>query len=170
MKWIWKQPLKQMKLKQIWDYWKCLWFIRIKCIWKPRREWWNLKENVILKIDISRDKKSLNKPISIEEMDKNIKESSHKMSPRLGTSLVVHWLRTHLPMQGTRVRFLVQEDPTWHRATKPMHHNYWACALEPTSYNYWARVLQLLKPACLEPMLLNRRSHCSEKPTHCNEK
>ena len=41
-----------------------------------------------------------------------------------GTSLVVQWLRIHLPMQGTRVRALVREDPTCHGATKPMHHNY----------------------------------------------
>ena len=48
---------------------------------------------------------------------------------RQGPSLVAHWLRIHLPMQGTRVRALVQEDPTCHGATKPMNHNYWACAL-----------------------------------------
>ena len=41
-------------------------------------------------------------------------------------------------MQGTRVRFLAQEDPTCHRATKPVLHNYWAGALEPASHNYWA--------------------------------
>ena len=23
-------------------------------------------------------------------------------------------------------------------ATKPVHHNYWACALEPASHNYWS--------------------------------
>ena len=34
-------------------------------------------------------------------------------------------------MQGTRVWALVQEDPTCRRATKPVHHNYWAWALEP---------------------------------------
>ena len=34
------------------------------------------------------------------------------------TSLVAQWLRICLPMQGTRVRSLVQEDPTCHRATK----------------------------------------------------
>ena len=39
-------------------------------------------------------------------------------------SLVVQWLRIRLPMQGTRVRALVREDPTCHRATKPVHHNY----------------------------------------------
>ena len=40
------------------------------------------------------------------------------------TSLVVQGLRIRLPMQGTWVRALVQEDPTCHGATKPLHHNY----------------------------------------------
>ena len=35
-----------------------------------------------------------------------------------GTSLVAQWLRICLPMQGTRVPALVQEDPTCHGATK----------------------------------------------------
>ena len=77
--------------------------------------------------------------------------------------------RIRLPVQGTRVRALVWEDPTCRRATKSMHHNYWACALEPASHNYWSRVPQLLKPACLEPVLCNKRSHCNEKPAHRNE-
>ena len=42
----------------------------------------------------------------------------------LGTSLMVQWLRIRLPMQGTQVRALLQEDPTCHGATKPMRHNY----------------------------------------------
>ena len=42
----------------------------------------------------------------------------------LGVSLVVQWLRICLPMQGTRVRALVREDPTCRRATKPVRHNY----------------------------------------------
>ena len=41
-----------------------------------------------------------------------------------GTSLVAQWLRVHLPMQGTRVLALVQEDPTCCRVTKPVQHNY----------------------------------------------
>ena len=41
-----------------------------------------------------------------------------------GASLVAQWLRIHLPMQGTRVRALLREDPTCCRATKPMRHNY----------------------------------------------
>ena len=39
-------------------------------------------------------------------------------------SLVAQWLRIRLPMQGTWVRALVQEDPTCHGATKPVCHNY----------------------------------------------
>ena len=54
----------------------------------------------------------------------------------IGTSLVAQWLRISLPMQGTRVRALVREDPTCREATKPMRHNYCACALEPVSRNH----------------------------------
>ena len=77
-------------------------------------------------------------------------------SPPLGTSLGAQWLRICLPMQGTWVRALVQEDPTCRRATKPVRHHYWVCALEHGSHNYWAHVPQLLKPACLEPMFRNK--------------
>ena len=41
-----------------------------------------------------------------------------------GTSLVAQWLRIRLPVQGTWVRALVQEEPTCHGATKPVCHNY----------------------------------------------
>ena len=40
-----------------------------------------------------------------------------------GTSLVGQQLRVRLPMQGTRVRCLVREDPTCHGATRPVRHN-----------------------------------------------
>ena len=86
-----------------------------------------------------------------------------------GTSLVAQWLRIHLPMQGTQVWALVQEDPTCRGATKPVHHNCWACALEPVSHNYWARKPQLLEPKYLEPVLRNKRNHNNEKPAHYNE-
>ena len=86
-----------------------------------------------------------------------------------GTSLVAQWLRIHLPMQGTRVQSLVREDPTCRGETKPVHQNYWAYALEPASHNYWACVPQLLKPACLEPVLRNKRSHRNEKSAYLNE-
>ena len=75
----------------------------------------------------------------------------------LGTSLVVQWLRIHLPMQGTWVWSVVREDPTCRGATKPVSHK------------YWAHALQLLKPTCLEPVLYNKRSHRNEKPAHHNE-
>ena len=86
-----------------------------------------------------------------------------------GASLVAQWLRIRLPMQGTQVRSLVREDTPCSGATKPVSHNDWACALEPASHSYWAQVLQLLKPACLEPVLHNGRSHRNEKPMHRNE-
>ena len=38
-------------------------------------------------------------------------------------SLVAQWIRIYLPMQGTQVRSLVQEDPTCCGATKPVRHN-----------------------------------------------
>ena len=56
-----------------------------------------------------------------------------------GASLVAQWQRSRLPMQETQVQSLIQEDPTCHRATKPVHHNYWSCALGPWSCNYWAQ-------------------------------
>ena len=73
-----------------------------------------------------------------------------------GTFLLVQWKRGHLPMQGTQVQSPVQADSTCHGATQPMCHN------------YWARVLQILKPVCLESLLHNKRSHPNEKSMHCN--
>ena len=44
-------------------------------------------------------------------------------------------------MQGTWVWSLVWEDPTCHRATKPVNHNYWAPGIqttrEPVCLSYW---------------------------------
>ena len=86
--------------------------------------------------------------------------NSYRASP------VVQWLGVRLPVQGTRVRSLVQEDPTCHGATKFVCHNCWACALEPVSHNYWARMPQLLRPARLEPVLRNGGGRCSGRPVH----
>ena len=99
----------------------------------------------------------------------HIVESCFLKIVNLGTSLVAHWLRIRLPMQGTQVRSLVRENPTCCGATKPVRHNYWACALEPAIHSCWARVPQLLRPTCLEPMLRNKRSHHNKKPMHHNE-
>ena len=83
----------------------------------------------------------------------------------LGASLVVQWLRIHLSMLETLVRSLVQEDPTYHRAIKPVHHSYEAHALESASRSYQAQALQLLKPASPQPVLCNERP-LHEKPAH----
>ena len=45
--------------------------------------------------------------------------------PRI--SLVAHWIKIHLPRQGSRVQSLLQEDSMCPRETKPTSHNYWAC-------------------------------------------
>ena len=58
----------------------------------------------------------------------------------------MQWWRIHLPVQGTRVRALVREDPTCRGATQLLRYNYWAGALEPASHNCWAHVPQLLSP------------------------
>ena len=57
----------------------------------------------------------------------------------------------------SKFRSLVWEDPTCHRAAKPVHPNYWTWALKSGSRNYWRR------PA-LEPMLGNERRLCNGKP------
>ena len=46
------------------------------------------------------------------------------ISKHMRASLVAQWLRICLPMQGTRVRALVWEDPTCRGATRPVSHNY----------------------------------------------
>ena len=43
---------------------------------------------------------------------------------KLGRGTVAQCLRIRLPMQGTRVRALVREDPTCRGAIKPVRHNY----------------------------------------------
>ena len=98
---------------------------------------------------------------------RNVLKSNSKLFS--WASLVAQWLRICLPMQGTPVWSLAWEDPTCRGATKPVCYNYWACALEPASHNCWTCMPQLLKPACLEPMLRNKRSHRNEKPAYCNE-
>ena len=69
---------------------------------------------------------------------------------------------------------LMREDPTCLGATKPRHHNYWACAHEPRG----AWEPQLLRPHALdgaysatrapEPLLCDKRSHQNEQSAHHN--
>ena len=61
---------------------------------------------------------NMNRPTTSTEIETVIKNR-----PRVA-SLVAQWLRICLPMQGTRIRALVQEDPTCHGATGPVSHNY----------------------------------------------
>ena len=62
---------------------------------------------------------------------------SPKYFLKLQTSLVVQWIRIHLPRQGTWVLSLVLEDFTCLRATKSMCHNYWTHTVEPVIHNCW---------------------------------
>ena len=63
---------------------------------------------------------NLNGPITRSEIESVIL----KKPKNSRASLAAQWLRIHLPMQGTWVQALVQEDPTCRGATKPMSHNY----------------------------------------------
>ena len=55
-------------------------------------------------------------------------ESTPKKHCRLGTSLVVQWLKICLPVQGMQVWFLVGElRSQMHGSTKPLCHNHRAC-------------------------------------------
>ena len=65
------------------------------------------------------------------------------------TSLVVQWLKIHLPVQRSWVWSLVQEDATCHGAPKPLYHNRWSLH-------------------ALEPVLCSKRSRRNEKHRHCN--
>ena len=56
-----------------------------------------------------------------------------------GTSLVAQWLRIHLPMQGTRVRSLVREDPTCREQLSP-------CATTTEAHTPRAHAPQQEKP------------------------
>ena len=61
-------------------------------------------------------------------------------------SMVVQWLRIHLPMQGIWVQSQIREDPTCHEAIS-------LCT-----------TTEALEP--LEPVPGNKRSHHNEKPAH----
>ena len=60
--------------------------------------------------------------INLEYMMRS--EINQSQKDRYWVSLVAQWLRVCLPMQGTRVRALVWEDPTCRGATRPVSHNY----------------------------------------------
>ena len=62
-------------------------------------------------------------------------------------------------MKETWIRSLVQEDPTYHGSTKPLHHSYWACALEPGRRNYWSP--HALDSPCSTEEATTMRSPCA---------
>ena len=72
----------------------------------------------------------INAQKSLEFLYTNNKMSEREIKETLSfttatwASLVAQWLRVCLPMQGTRVRALVWEDPTCHGAIGPVSHNY----------------------------------------------
>ena len=74
-----------------------------------------------------------------------------------GTSLEVQWLRIACQCRGHGFEPWSGKIP--HAAEQ----------LSPCATTTEAREPQLLKPACLEPMLPNKRSHHNEKPVHRNE-
>ena len=52
---------------------------------------------------------------------------------------MVHWLGICLPMQGTWVLSLVQEDPMCHEAIKPMLNNKRSHRNEKPAYYSWSK-------------------------------
>ena len=102
----------------------------------------------------------------IQQQHQNWSGILHLLNMPFWASLVAQWLRICLPMQGTRVRALVWEDPTCCRATRPVSHNYWArasgaCAPQQERPRQWeARAPRWrVAPTC----------HNLRKPTHRNE-
>ena len=78
-----------------------------------------VRKNIQKKAD---GQKNRNLFMTVKDTEDIVKRSNLKVNG--GASLVAQWLRIYLPMQGTWVRALVQEDPTCHGVTKPMRHNY----------------------------------------------
>ena len=60
-------------------------------------------------------------------------------------SMFPWWLSSSLPASAGDMGS-IQNNPTCHRATEPMHCSYWA--LEPESCSYWAHVPELQKLKC----------------------
>ena len=61
--------------------------------------------------------------ISVFIFEDNISIYVQNIKKTTRASLVAQWLRVCLPMQGTRVRALVWEDPTCRGAAGPVSHS-----------------------------------------------
>ena len=64
---------------------------------------------------------------------------------------MTQWLEIRLPVQGTQVLSLVQEDPTCHRATKPVCHYYCSRAHEPQLLSLHATTTEACTPRAHVP-------------------
>ncbi|KAJ8782787.1 hypothetical protein J1605_009869 [Eschrichtius robustus] len=60
----------------------------------------------------------------LEAMKISEVQKKQLLKTHLWDFLVAQWSRIRLPMQGTQVRSLVQEDPTCRGATRSVRHNY----------------------------------------------
>ena len=83
-----------------------------------------------------------NQCYTMQEIADILKISKSSIENHLRASLVAQWLGVCLPMQGTRVRALVWEDPTCRGATGPVSHNCWACASGVCARNGEATVVR----------------------------
>ena len=61
--------------------------------------------------------------------NRSTSESIKRIENTYRASLVAQWWKIHLSVRETQFQSLVWEDFTCRRATKLMHHNYWACTL-----------------------------------------
>ena len=86
--------------------------------------------------------KSINWVSSLVEDTKNEKTSQRideKFSKHISGGFLGESVVMNIPANaGDTGSVLGREDPTCCRATKPMHHNYWAGALEPGNHNHWS--------------------------------
>ena len=62
--------------------------------------------------------------VIVAEEKKTVKERTNRIETLGDFPGGTVRLRIRLPMQGTQIQSLVQEDPTCRRSTKPVHHNY----------------------------------------------
>ena len=84
------------------------------------------------------------------------------------TSLGIQGLRACLPMQGTWIQSLIQEEPTCHGATKPMRHNYWARDPQQEKPRQWEVCTQQLESSPQLPA--TRDSPCAATKTQHGQK
>ena len=82
---------------------------------------------------------------------------------------MVQRLRTHLPMQGTGVPSLVQEDPTSCRATKPMYQAPEPEAHRPQSQCSTTRDATAMRGPCTATGEWTLPATTRRKPTHSDE-